>query len=196
MSRFSAVALLCIAFCTPAFASDEETASLVEPPAAEEAQDELLEGLSREALEDLDPDELIDLLVSTQASEVFEYAMEDTALDLVPLLVPISLFGALLLGVVSSHIFRDRKQAHLHQTLRAMIDKGVEIPPELFAPQVGGNSDMRRGFVLVSIGFSLVIMIGMLEGFNDGSWTVGLIPAFIGGAYLLSWRISQRKEKN
>ncbi len=77
-----------------------------------------------------------------------------------------------------------------------MIEKGSDIPPELFAPPISAHSDLRRGLVLVGVGLSLLILIGMVEGFSDGSWAVGLIPTFIGAAYLIVWRFSQRAENH
>jgi hypothetical protein len=128
-------------------------------------------------------------------TENADYDFESGSFDLVAIVVPTALFLSILLGVFSTHMLRIRKQAQLHQTLRVMIEKGTDIPPELFAPPNAANSDLRRGLVLVGIGLSLLILIGMVDGFADGSWAVGLIPAFIGAAYLIVWRYSQRAEK-
>ena len=191
MSRLSAIAMLCVVVSCPALAADEEVV-LAEEQAIGEAAPTRLADLPPEVLIELDPEQIAAILAGTKASEVVEYVIENDAYDLVALFVPLALFLTILLAVVSTHVLRVRKQAQLHQTLRLMIDKGTDIPPELFAPPSSAHSDLRRGLVLVGVGLSLLILIGMLEGFGDGSWAVGLIPGFIGAAYLIVWRVSQR----
>jgi hypothetical protein len=182
MSRLTAIALLCVAFSAPALASDEEVAPV-------KAATTALADLSPEALEALGPKGIATILAMTETAD---YDFESGSLDL----VPITLFLAILLGVLSTQMLRIRKQAQLHQTLRLMIEKGTDIPPELFAPPNAAHSDLRRGLVLVGVGLSLLILIGMVDGFAGGSWAVGLIPASIGAAYLIVWRYSQRAEKS
>jgi hypothetical protein len=189
MSRLTAVALLCVVFSIPAFASDEEVAPADEE-VIEEAASIRLTDLPPEVLKELDPEAIAVILAATDASE------EDDASDLVAIIVPAALFLTILLGLVSTHMLRIRQQAQLHQTLRLMIEKGSDIPPELFAPPSSAHRDLRRGLVLVGVGLSLLILIGMIEGFASGSWAVGLVPAFIGVAYLIVWQFLQRAEKS
>ena len=186
MSRLTAIALLCVAFSAPALASDEEVAPV-------KAATTALADLSPEALEALGPKGIATILAMTETAD---YDFESGSLDLVAIVVPVTLFLTILLGVLSTQMLRIRKQAQLHQTLRLMIEKGTDIPPELFAPPNAAHSDLRRGLVLVGVGLSLLILIGMVDGFAGGSWAVGLIPAFIGAAYLIIWRYSQRAEKS
>jgi hypothetical protein len=192
MSRLTATALLCVAFSAPALASNEEVTP-VEEEAIERAATTQLADLSPEAIKALGPEGIATILAMTEAED---YDFETGSLDLVAIVVPVTLFLAILLGVVSTHMLRIRKQAQLHQTLRLMIEKGTDIPPELFAPPNAAHSDLRRGLVLVGIGLSLLILIGMVEGFASGSWAVGLIPAFIGAAYLIVSRYSKRAENS
>jgi hypothetical protein len=194
MSRVTAIAVLCVAISTPAFALNEELAP-VEEEVIEKAATTALADLSPEAIEALGPEGIATILAMTDRSEAVDYALESEHFDLVAIVVPVSLFLAILLGVYSTHVLRIRKQAQLHQTLRLMIEKGADIPPELVTPPNAAQSDLRRGLVLVGVGLSLLILIGMLEGFAVGSWAVGLVPAFIGAAYLIVWRYSQRAEK-
>ena len=189
MSRLTAIALLCVAFSAPALASDEEVAPV-------KAATTSLADLSPEALEALGPKGIATILAMTDRSEAVDYAIESDHFDLVAIVVPVTLFLTILLGVLSTQMLRIRKQAQLHQTLRLMIEKGTDIPPELFAPPNAAHSDLRRGLVLVGVGLSLLILIGMVDGFAGGSWAVGLSPAFIGAAYLIIWRYSQRAEKS
>ncbi|MBW1843382.1 MAG: hypothetical protein JRJ05_03505 [Deltaproteobacteria bacterium] len=192
MSRLTAIALLCVAFSAPALASNEELTP-VEEEAIERAATTQLADLSPEVIKALGPKGIATILAMTDTED---YDFESGSLDLVAIVVPVTLFLAILLGVVSTHMLRVRKQAQLHQTLRLMIEKGTDIPPELFTPPNAAYTDLRRGLVLVGVGLSLLILIGMFEGFADGSWAVGLIPASIGAAYLIVWRYSQRAEKS
>ncbi len=192
MSRLSAIAMLCVVVSVPALAADEEVA-LAEEQAIEEVAAARLADLPPEVLMELEPEQIVAILAGTEASEIVDYVIQNDAYDLVALFVPLAFFLTVLLAVVSTHMLRVRKQAQLHQTLRLMIDKGTDIPPELFAPPIAAHSDLRRGLVLVGVGLSLLILIGLVDGFADGSWAVGLIPAFIGAAYLIVWRFSQRQ---
>lgn len=195
MPRLAAIALSCIVFSIPAIALGEEAAPTDEF-AAEQASDPRLAKLPPEVLNELEPETIAAILAATDAVEALGYAIENDDYDPGGFVVPVTLFLAILLGVVSTHMLRARKQAQLHQTLRLMIEKGTDIPPELFAPPIAAHSDLRRGLMLVGAGLSLLILIGMVEGFSSGSWAVGLIPAFIGAAYLIVWRYSQREENS
>jgi hypothetical protein len=114
--------------------------------------------------------------------------------DLVAILVPLGFFLTILLGLTATLVLRYRKHSQLQQTLRLMIEKGADIPPELIAPPVPPYRDLRRGVILAGVGLSLAIFIGLVKGFAGGEWAVGLIPAFIGAGYLIVWRLSQRSE--
>lgn len=193
MIRLAATALLSIFVALPAYAQHEAP-----PDADEEIETELgglgLGDLPPELLAKIEPADLIELLAATEVSEAAEFMDDDLGFDVVAVVVPVTLFSAILLGVISTNMLRSRKQAQLHQTLRLMIEKGAEIPPELFTPPVPANADLRRGLVLVGVGLSVVLLIGLIEGFAGGEWAIGLIPGFIGAAYLITWRFSQRAE--
>jgi hypothetical protein len=202
MSRLSAILLLCLAFSIPALATDEAGAPADEPadpmesvPAPALPAVPELEDLPPEVLEKLDPEQIVDLLQSREETKIaLAPFSSSTAVDLVPILVPLGLFLAILLGLIATLVLRYRKHAHLQETLRLMIEKGADIPPELIAPPVAPYGDLRRGVVLVGAGLSLAILVGLVWGFASGAWAVGLIPAFIGAGYLFVWRLSRRAE--
>ncbi len=114
----------------------------------------------------------------------------------VEIVVPLALFLTILLVVIATLVLRYRKHAQTQETLRLMIEKGAEIPPELLTPPVSQYGDLRRGLILVGAGLSLSIAIGLMRGFGAGSWALGLIPLFIGAGYLIVWRYSQQAESN
>ncbi len=92
--------------------------------------------------------------------------------------------------------FRHRKNQMLHETVRAMVEKGVPVPPEMFSNQgsepTGNRSerdpfgrvfgrtkqprnDLRSGVMLTCIGIGIVLFIGK----------PGWIILFLGVAFLV-----------
>jgi hypothetical protein len=98
--------------------------------------------------------------------------------------------------------FRARKQKQLHETLRAMIEKSVPIPPELLrspapaaelseAERDDPPTALRQGLFLVALG--LGIGAWLLIKSSD-SWGLGFIPFLIGLAFLAEWRLEKRSK--
>ena len=89
--------------------------------------------------------------------------------------------------------FRHRRVKMQHETMRAMIEKGMPIPPELLTkPNQDSPSqdrparvrnDLRGGLILVGVGAGLLMLAGK----------VGWILVFIGAARLVVWLIEDRK---
>lgn len=118
--------------------------------------------------------------------------------DVVALFIPMVLFVCLLGAVAVTLYFRTRREHERHETLRKMVEKGMEIPPTLLSPPAGGEpaSDLRRGLVLVGLGIGLMVLLLTLgEPDARRAWAVGLIPALMGGAYLVTWRLRLRERK-
>jgi hypothetical protein len=92
--------------------------------------------------------------------------------------------------------FRHRRLRMHHETIRAMIDKGLPIPPEMAAgtrsdtlagstdPRPGRN-DFRGGLILIAVGSALLMIAGK----------VGWILVFIGAARLVIWLVEDRNPK-
>jgi hypothetical protein len=83
--------------------------------------------------------------------------------------------------------FKFRRNRMLHETLRAMIEKGVPIPPELIVPpqrlRLKTFNDMRSGLILLGWGLGMVILFGR----------VGFIMLFMGVAFLITWLIEKKQ---
>jgi len=99
--------------------------------------------------------------------------------------------GAVVVGLFL--YFRHRRNQLLHETLRAMIDKGVPIPPELLAaPQEytppRPRNDFLIGLVMVATGLGLWMFI------PEPARKFGFIPLFIGVAFLIAWKVEQKKK--
>ena len=91
---------------------------------------------------------------------------------------------------------RHRRLKMHHETIRAMIEKGMPIPPEMVAGTRSdlllGNSDprpargdFRGGLILVAVGSALLMIAGK----------VGWILVFIGAARLVIWLVEDRNPK-
>jgi hypothetical protein len=113
--------------------------------------------------------------------------------DMVNIIAIIGVFGGGVAVCALFFYFRHRRHQILHETLRTMIDKGVPIPPELLAaPQQNAppriRNDLLIGLVLVAMGFGLSMFIyGPARKF-------GFIPLFIGVAFLIAWKVEQKKK--
>jgi hypothetical protein len=87
---------------------------------------------------------------------------------------------------------RHRRLKMQHETMRAMIEKGMPIPPELLTKPNQDNpsqdrpararNDLRGGLILVGVGAGLLMIAGK----------VGWILVFIGAARLVVWLIEDR----
>jgi hypothetical protein len=185
--------MLCAVICSPAFASEDELIPEEEQAIPTAAAPELTD-LTPEILEKLDPDSIAEILLAREEAKYYNAEAQGSVMRQVEIVVPLAFFITILLVVISTLVLRYRRHAQIQETLRLMIEKGAEIPPELLTPPVSQYSDLRRGLILMGAGLSLSIMIGLVEGFGEGSWAVGLVPAFIGAGYLIVWRYSQRAE--
>lgn len=109
----------------------------------------------------------------------------------------VTLFGAPVLVVAAIMFFSYLKSRSLHRTVRTMVEKGEPVPAALFAPPpvVRARSDMRRGVVLMMVGFGVMIFFGATSEWEGGSWALGIIPFLIGAGYLLVWKLEGPKDK-
>jgi len=161
------------------------------PPAAPEPKkhiaiswlDDRDEKLSPEVLEKLSPEQIFDLEMAKRGRE------ENPAL---PVVITAIVFACPVAIVAVILVYRHRRNAMLHKTLAAMIEKGVPIPPELLQPQPQRPpSDLRRGLLLIGIGIGLIIFF---IGQRDNDWGLGFIPLLMGAGYLIAWKLEQRKQ--
>jgi hypothetical protein len=97
--------------------------------------------------------------------------------------------------------FAHRRNKMAHETLRAMIDKGLPITPELVAELKSKRSSgtglslsrggrLLPGLILTAVGTALLI-----SGHGDDR-RGGLIVLFIGVAFLVVWAVEQKNLNN
>ncbi|MFL6590801.1 MAG: DUF6249 domain-containing protein [Chthoniobacterales bacterium] len=127
-----------------------------------------------------------------------DFDVEDGAFMAIPIVGIIfsTLFGAPVLIVAAIMFFSYLRSRSLHRTVREMVAKGEPVPAALFAPPqaVRARSDMRRGVVLVMVGFGLMIFFGAVNDWEGGAWAIGIIPFLIGVGHLIVWKMEGPKD--
>ncbi len=109
-------------------------------------------------------------------------------------ILPIVFFASVLTAFVAWLLARARKMHLLHETVRMMVEKGVEVPAALLAPPPHKPSDLRRGVILSTAGLGLTIFLAALPEV-EGIWGAGLTIFFIGVGHLIVWRLQTGKGK-
>jgi hypothetical protein len=93
------------------------------------------------------------------------------------------------------YLQRNQRERRNHETIRQMIEKGMEIPPNIsFGDQtqpLEGAPILRRGLILIGVGLGLGCFFFTI-GAEDIAG-VGAIPLFIGLAYVLIWQLEKKK---
>ena len=105
------------------------------------------------------------------------------------LFFPLGLYALPVVILALVLFFKHRRLRMLHQTLRAMIEKGIPVTPEVIAAlKFQGNSrGQRMCYLLPGLIFSAV-GIGLMVNSGRG----GLIPLLIGVAFLIAWQVDKR----
>ena len=130
--------------------------------------------------------QLYDLLREQEARRTSRSNMDITAA-----ILGVSFFSTLLAGFLAWLLARDRKARRLHETVRLMVEKGVEIPQGLLAPVARHKpSDLRRGIVLCTTGLGLTVFLAVLPDL-EGAWGAGVTLLLVGAGHLLLWRLQQ-----
>lgn len=96
------------------------------------------------------------------------------------------------IAIVAMILWYKSRQARLmHETAIRLAEHGQPVPPELFPGRPQPYSDLRRGVVLVAAGIALCIALNQL----GVTWTIGLIPLFMGLGYVLVWKLEAHAGK-
>lgn len=110
------------------------------------------------------------------------------------ILIPIVMFIAIAVVLSFWLYFRFRGRREFQETIRAAIDRGQELSPDMLdrlgRPGTSGNTDLRRGIVAVAIGVGLGAS-GLVLGEEHSVRPLiaaGALPLLIGAAYLALWR--------
>jgi hypothetical protein len=114
------------------------------------------------------------------------------------ILVPLGLFTMIAAIVIVPNYLRIRERREMQKTVRAAIDKGQPLPPELIEalsrdvkPRKVSSShrDMRIGVILLAVASGIALTGVALGGINDnamfGTVSGAAIPGMIGLAFII-----------
>jgi len=114
-------------------------------------------------------------------------------------LVPIVMFLSLAAVFGVFFWFRYRSRAEMQQTIRAALDKGQELTPDIIdrlgQPRQTEDADRRRAVIAIAIAVALAAF-GFILGERDAIRPLLALSAFpftIGIAYLIIWRFSDKE---
>ena len=110
-------------------------------------------------------------------------------------IVFLSIFGAPVLIVIVIGLFALAGSRMRQRTIRMMVEKGQPVPAELLAPEIRAvrrRSDVRRGVIWTMIGLGAMIFFGAVNNWEEGVWSIGLIPFLIGLGYLIVWKLERK----
>lgn len=168
-------------FATGATPAASEPAHAARSPGREDLD------LPPEALQRLSPEQITSILREREQSRA---TFASRPPDLVGTIL---FFGTLVTVVLLVQVFATRRERLRQDTIRAMVDRGMEIPAGLVEVRARRSSDLRAGLVLVGagLGISLAFALVRLEGQSgSGLWSVGLVPVLMGAGYLVAWRVA------
>jgi len=73
-----------------------------------------------------------------------------------------------------------RREREYLMTIRAFLERGQAVPPELIrGPGTTRGERIRRGLLAVAIGGALTVIFGVNPGV-EGAWALGLLPIAVG----------------
>lgn len=123
------------------------------------------------------------------------------------ILIPISLFAMIAALVIVPRYFRSQERQKMAETLRAAIEKGQPLPPEVIdamssnvrSPGIPPSParDLRTGIIWVAVALGLVAL-GLIVGFDEPDasyWFIGIaaFPGFIGLAFVALGLLNRKK---
>ncbi len=117
-------------------------------------------------------------------------------------LIPIVMFISLAVVLIFLFWFRWRARDGMQQTIRAALDKGHELTPEIIDrlghPKASKYRDLRLGVIWIAIAVGLALMAFGVGEFADealqGTLTAAALPLAIGLAYLTLYWLTGKGE--
>ena len=134
--------------------------------------------------------------------------------DFVPIFAIFAVFGTITAIIVGPTYFKSRERREMQATVRAAIDKGQPLPPEVIdalSTEATKNipsrtRDIRRGIIWLAVGIGMAAfsLINDLRGFGDdwsdgpnfdgGLLGIAAIPVTIGLAYIVLSFFNKNKD--
>lgn len=132
--------------------------------------------------------------------------------DFIPLFAIFAVFGTITAIIVGPSYLKSRERQDMQATVRAAIDKGQPLPPEVIAAlgkDVAKNlpsrtRDIRRGVIWLAVGIGIAAF-GLINDFSslNGGWEdnagdgllgIAAIPVTIGLAFIVLSFFNKNKD--
>ena len=115
---------------------------------------------------------------------------------LIAIMSVLMVFLTPIIIVIAVLIHRSRRTQRIHQTVVALAEKGLPIPPELFVDRRSADqtSPLHKGVVLIAVGLGLIFFFLSMSD-HHAPWGVGVIPLLIGFGYLIVWWLEGRTKE-
>jgi hypothetical protein len=117
--------------------------------------------------------------------------------SLAPVFIMVAMLSTVIVITVTSMVLRSRAQERLHRERIILAEKGLPVPPELYAPKKTDNGDLRNarawllvmGVMMLFIGAAVMITIGVTESEGIRASVRGLAVLAIGLGLLAAERV-------
>lgn len=136
---------------------------------------------------------------SSWAKEVNVSLSSDGSRWPVEVIVPVAFFAIFPACLFLIGFFRYRGKREKQITLRAMVENGAQIPPEMF---MEGSKDLnpmdrdrRRGLLFSLSSLGLLAFFLLFKNLPEGIWSISLVPLFLGIGYLINWKLAEKDQK-
>lgn len=132
--------------------------------------------------------------------------------DFIPIIAILSVFGSLTAIIVGPSYLKTRERRDMQKTVRAAIDKGQPLPPEVIdalSKEAARNipsrtRDIRRGIIWLAVGIGIAafgtindissVNGGWEDNFGNGMLGLAAIPTTVGLAYLVLSFFNKNKD--
>ncbi len=155
----------------------------------------------------IDPEDIIDVdpneFIIDGDKKGFDHSGHDHGPDfdetiIIPILAIILIFGSPLFIVALIGFQNYRKRKLLHDNVNKLIEKGMDIPPEIFdyfeGKQKKPTNHLKKGIMQAAIGIAVIIWLAAVAGGDVA--TIGLIPLFIGIANIVIYKLDTPKAES
>lgn len=113
----------------------------------------------------------------------------------VEIIVPVAFFMTFPACMFLFFLFKYRSTREKQITLRAMVENGAQIPPEMFMDGKRQlkpiDRDRKNGIIYTLGSLGLIAFLLILKTGQTGLWSIGLIPLLTGVGYLINWKMAK-----
>jgi hypothetical protein len=116
-------------------------------------------------------------------------------------MIPITMFIGLTIVLCLFFWFRSRSRGDVQATIRAAMEKGQELTPEVIDrlghPKPAKDKDLRWALVWIALALGMAVFGTALPDDDNEAQMVFMgmaaFPLFLGIAYLIMWRVAGRE---